>query len=67
MTRNLLTALTLTVGLIAGCGIDPNHLGTDCAWAEPIRTSRQDVMSDTTLSQIVAHNDLGAQLCGWEP
>lgn len=61
------TALILAFGLTAGCGIDPWDLRDDCDWAEPIRPSRRDVLSDKTLVQIVSHNEVGARLCGWQP
>lgn len=67
MTCKTLTALILSVGLTAGCAIDPRGLWDDCDWAEPIRPSRQDALSDPTLAQIVAHNEVGARLCGWRP
>ena len=67
MKFRILTALSLTVALTAGCAIDPRGLRDDCDWAEPIRPSRQDVLSDDTLAQIVAHNEVGARLCGWQP
>jgi hypothetical protein len=60
-----LNALILSAGLTAGCEIDPRDLRDDCDWAEPIRTSRADVLTDETLKQIVAHNEIGARLCGW--
>ncbi len=65
MTCKTLTALILSAGLTAGCAIDPVVMYEDCDWAEPIRLSRQDVLSDVTLAQIVAHNEIGARLCGW--
>jgi hypothetical protein len=61
------TALILTAVLSAGCGIDPRDLRDNCYWAEPIRLSRADVLTDGTLKQIVAHNEIGARLCGWQP
>ena len=67
MTFKTLTALILSVGLTVGCAIDPRGLRDDCDWAEPIRPARTDVLSDGTLAQIVAHNEVGAQLCGWQP
>jgi hypothetical protein len=67
MTFKTLTALILSAGLTAGCAIDQRSLWDDCDWAEPIRPSRQDVLSDNTLAQIVAHNEVGARLCGWQP
>ena len=65
MACRTLTALILSAGLTAGCGIDPAVMYDDCDWSEPIRLSRQDVLSDPTLAQIVAHNEVGARLCGW--
>ena len=62
-----LTALTLTIALTAGCGTDPWLLRNDCDWAETIRPSRDDVLTDATLAQIVAHNEIGERLCGWRP
>lgn len=67
MRLKTLTALILSAGLTAGCAIDPRGLRDDCDWAEPIRPSRQDVLSDDTLAQIVAHNEVGVRLCGWQP
>ena len=61
------TALILTAVLSAGCGTDPWQYHENCDWAEPIRPSRRDVLSDKTLAQIVAHNEVGARLCGWKP
>ncbi|NRP31848.1 hypothetical protein XMV209_003123 [Aliiroseovarius sp. xm-v-209] len=65
MTCKTLTALILSAALTAGCAINPRSMHEDCDWAEPIRPSRQDVLSDVTLAQIVAHNEVGARLCGW--
>ena len=62
-----LIALILSAVLSAGCGIDPRDLRDDCDWAEPIRLSRADVLTDGTLKQIVAHNEIGTRLCGWRP
>lgn len=55
------------IALIAGCGTSRSVWDSDCAWAEPIRPSRSDVLTDGTLRQIVAHNEVGARLCGWVP
>jgi len=62
-----LTALILTTVLSAGCAIDPSRYRESCDWAEPIRPSRADVLTDKTLAQIVAHNEIGERLCGWRP
>lgn len=67
MRFKTLTVLILSAGLTAGCGIEPRFVRDDCDWAEPIRSSRADVLSDGTLAQIVAHNEVGARLCGWAP
>jgi hypothetical protein len=37
----------------------------DCAWARPILVSRQDVLTDLTARQILAHNLTGQRLCHW--
>jgi hypothetical protein len=63
-----LTALISIAVLTAGCAMTgPRHLRADCDWAEPIRPSREDVLTDGTLEQIVAHNEIGERLCGWRP
>lgn len=67
MTFKTLTVLILSAGLTVGCAIDPRFVRDDCDWAEPIRPSRADVLSDGTLAQIVAQNEVGARLCGWVP
>ena len=67
MTFKTLIVPILSVGLTAECAIDPRGLRDDCDWAEPIHPSRQDLLSDGTLAQIVAHNEVGARLCGWQP
>jgi hypothetical protein len=60
-------ALILSAALSAGCAIDPGRYHATCDWAEPIRPSRDDVLTEGTLAQIIAHNDIGARLCGWRP
>jgi hypothetical protein len=67
MTFRILIAMILSAGLTAGCAIDPQSLRDACDWAEPIRPSRSDSLSDGTLTQIVAHNEIGTRLCGWQP
>lgn len=39
---------------------------TDCAWARPIYISKADFLTDGTAKQIEAHDETGAQRCGWE-
>ena len=67
MRCKTLTGLILSAGLTAGCAIEPRGLRGDCDWAAPIRPLRQDVLSEQTLAQIVAHNEVGSLLCGWAP
>ncbi len=66
MTFRTLATLILSAGLTAGCATDP-ALRDGCDWAEPIRPSRADVLTRETKEQIVAHNEVGARLCGWKP
>lgn len=67
MTFRTLSALILSAGLTAGCEVGLHHLRSDCDWAEPIRPSRDDVLTDGTLAQIVGHNEIGERLCNWRP
>ena len=67
MRCKLLIALISSAALNAGCAIDPTRDRDACDWAAPIRPSRTDVLSDSTLAQIVTHNEIGARLCGWQP
>jgi hypothetical protein len=66
MRSRLYPRLSVIAVLIAGCAIDPG-VGSGCDWAEPIRPSRADQLSEGTARQILAHNETGAQLCGWQP
>jgi len=60
-------ALSLVLALTAGCATDPGQYRETCDWAEPIRPSRADVLTEGTLAQIVVHNEIGERLCGWSP
>jgi len=66
MTYRRTATLLLIAVSIAGCATDPRLHG-DCDWAQPIRPSRQDVLTRQTKEQIAAHNEAGAKLCGWRP
>ncbi len=60
--------LCVTVALLAGCATEHPRPGQMvCDWAEPIRPSRADQLTDGTARQILAHNETGARLCGWQP
>ena len=61
------TAMLLLIAVsIAGCATDP-RLKSDCDWVQPIRPSRHDVLTRLTREQILAHNEVGARICGWKP
>jgi hypothetical protein len=58
-------AILLSIAVsTAGCATDP-RLKSDCDWAQPIRPSRSDVLSRQTREQILAHDEVGTQICGW--
>jgi len=60
--------LSVIAALLAGCATEHQGPGLMvCDWAAPIRPSRADQMTDATARQILAHNETGAQLCGWQP
>ena len=61
MRRIMLAWLAVS---LAGCGIS---LTSECDWAEPIRPSQADDLTPGTQRQILAHNETGAKLCGWQP
>jgi hypothetical protein len=50
--------------LAAGCAIDvpPNDAG--CDWVQPIRPSHEDRLTDGTVAQIVALNEVWEEVCG---
>jgi hypothetical protein len=56
--------LILIAVSIAGCATNP-LTRSDCDWAQPIKLSRQDVLTRQTKEQIAAHNEVGARLCRW--
>lgn len=51
------------LSLMAGCA---TASGDFCGVASPIRPSVRDVLTDGTASQILAHDKVGARLCGWK-
>ena len=48
----------------AGCATE-RLARNDCDWAQPIRPSRNDVLTRQTKEQIAAHNEAGARICRW--
>ena len=57
--------MIFSAALTAGCATEPTSQSDACDWAQPIRPSRADVLTEGTLAQIVAHNETGEVLCGW--
>ena len=58
-------SLISVTALGAGCGIKVPHFDTGCDWVLPIRPSQQDQLTDGTLAQILAHNEVWEEVCGW--
>ncbi len=65
MTSKTTAMLLLIAVSIAGCATVP-LTRSDCDWAQPIKTSRKDVLTRQTKEQIVSHNESGARVCGWK-
>lgn len=73
--KNLCLALVL-VSLV-GCTRDVifyETIDTGCISFKPIRLTQQDkelvksgAMSDSLVSQLLTHNETGAERCGWKP
>ena len=50
--------------LLAACAT--SGAATDgCEWSAPILVSQGDDLTDGTARQIIAHNESGAEVCGW--
>lgn len=41
------------------------EVSSGCGWTRPILVSREDVLTDLTARQILAHNETGRRLCNW--
>ena len=63
MWRPIILTLSL-ISSLAGCAIKQ---AAECDWATPIRPSVSDELSLGTQRQILTHNSLGAEICGWAP
>lgn len=51
--------------LLSACAT-PGPVPSDgCAWTRPILVGRDDVLTEDTAGQILAHNESGARICGW--
>ena len=56
-----LPLLSLTL-FVASCSTV--SAGTECAWVKVITISRQDVLTDETARQLLAHNEKVEAICG---
>jgi len=54
----LLLSLTMCV---TGCA---SFVGTDCSWVKIITVSKDDVLTDETARQILAHDEKVLAVCG---
>ena len=62
---NLLKHLLLisSIALSAGCGLKAPTFDTACDWVMQIRPSQQDQLTDGTVVQILAHNEVWEEVC----
>lgn len=56
------TMMLLIASFVSGCAT-----GNFCDVANPIRPSANDNQTPETKRQILTHNAIGAELCGWRP
>jgi hypothetical protein len=55
---------SLTALLLGSCGTSgPAISAGGCEWAKPVFVSRQDVLTDGTARQILAHNEAWERVC----
>ena len=59
--------LLLACLLAASVSACQNGVVTDCLTFEPICPSSQDVLTEGTARQILAHNERGEAVCNWTP
>jgi hypothetical protein len=52
--------------LLAGCATPGPVTDGFCVEAKPVYISKQDVLTDGTARQILAHNEYGRSRCGWK-
>ncbi len=51
--------------LLSACGTAGPVPSDGCGWARPILVGRDDVLTEPTAAQVLAHNETGAAVCGW--
>lgn len=62
--RKTLGLIALPI-LLASCAAGGG--GSFCTTARPIYVEVEDVFTTATVRMILAHNETGARLCGWQP
>jgi predicted small secreted protein len=68
MRSGLLLLLVATPLLLTACGTAGPAQGVDvCGPWRPIYLTPNDILSRGAAYDILAHNEIGAQLCGWRP
>lgn len=67
----MLAAIAAAMAMsLQACGTGPTSYKSDfCVHASPITPTQEevDMLSEQTNSQILRHDETGAQLCGWAP
>lgn len=61
----LLPLLLVSCALMAGHETKP--VDPACVLFKPIYLSKDDILTDDSAKQILAHNKAGADACGWKP
>ena len=59
--------LMLLLVLMSGCADGLGRGVSVCTPWQPIYLASSDRLSEGTVRQIVAHNEVGERLCGWRP
>ena len=52
---------------MSGCVTGGPKTDLGCTWAKPIYLNRADQLTTDTARAILAHNETGAERCGWKP
>lgn len=51
--------------LLSGCATGGRATTDGCEWTRPILVGRDDVLTEATAAEILAHNETGSRICGW--
>lgn len=66
--QQLLNAVLLIVLvgiLLSACETVGRVTDSLCVVSDPIYISNDDILTEQTARQILTHNEVGAELCGW--